>query len=271
MTSSAQASTRSTASPQHSDQPVVLSLQGVSKKFCKNLTRSMAYGVIDILRVMLNRRPPSSDLRPYEFWAVDDVTLDVERGGIVGLMGPNGCGKTTLLRMISGILPPDRGRIVVRGRLASLISLGAGFHPHMTGRENIFINGSLLGMTRQEIESRSPDIIEFAELDDFIDSPVATYSSGMRVRLGFAIAVKTNPDIFVIDEALAVGDHQFKVKCLKELERISETTTVLIASHSVHRIMRLCTRMTVMSRGRIVLRTADIQEGIEFYESQLGR
>ena len=248
----------------------VLTLSGVSKKFCRDLKRSMRYGLGDILRVMAGLTPPTDRIRKHEFWAIDDVTFDVRRGGILGLMGRNGSGKTTLLRMISGILPPDRGEIRVRGRLASLISLGAGFHPHMTGRENILLNATLLGMRPGVIRDHIPRIIAFSELEDFIDSPVATYSSGMRVRLGFSIAVRTNPDIFLIDEALAVGDQRFKLKCFGELERIAESATVIIASHSAQRISRLCHSMKVMEKGRIIYEADDVKEGIEFYHSRLG-
>ncbi len=248
----------------------VLTLSGVSKKFCRNLKRSMMYGLGDILRVMAGAAPPTDRIRKHEFWAIDDVTFDLTQGGILGLMGQNGSGKTTLLRMISGILPPDRGEIRVRGRLASLISLGAGFHPHMTGRENILLNATLLGMGPGLIRDHIPRIIAFSELEDSIDSPVATYSSGMRVRLGFSIAVRTNPDIFLIDEALAVGDQRFKLKCFRELDRIAESATVIIASHSAQRIARLCHTMKVMEKGRIIYSADDVQEGIEFYHSRLG-
>ncbi len=248
----------------------VLTLSGVSKKFCRNLKRSMMYGLGDILRVMAGAAPPTDRIRKHEFWAIDDVTFDLTQGGILGLMGQNGSGKTTLLRMISGILPPDRGEIRVRGRLASLISLGAGFHPHMTGRENILLNATLLGMGPGLIRDHIPRIIAFSELEDSIDSPVATYSSGMRVRLGFSIAVWTNPDIFLIDEALAVGDQRFKLKCFRELDRIAESATVIIASHSAQRIARLCHTMKVMEKGRIIYSADDVQEGIEFYHSRLG-
>ena len=249
---------------------VVLSLNGVSKKFCRDLKRSMMYGLGDILRVMAGLTPPTDKIRKHEFWAIDDVTFDVRRGGILGLMGRNGSGKTTLLRMISGILPPDRGEIRVRGRLASLISLGAGFHPHMTGRENILLNATLLGMGSELIREHIPKIIAFSELEDSIDSPVATYSSGMRVRLGFSIAVRTDPDVFLIDEALAVGDQRFKLKCFGELERLAESTTIIIASHSAPRISRLCQSMKVMEKGRIIYSADDVKEGIEFYHSRIG-
>ncbi len=259
-----------TGETDHPSANPVLTLSGVSKKFCRDLKRSMMYGLGDILRVMAGFTPTTDRVRKHEFWAIDDVTFDLTRGGILGLMGQNGSGKTTLLRMISGILPPDRGEIRVRGRLASLISLGAGFHPYMTGRENIFLNATLLGMGPDLIRDHIPRIIAFSELEDFIDSPVATYSSGMRVRLGFSIAVRTDPDIFLIDEALAVGDQRFKLKCFGELERIAESATVIIASHSAQRISRLCHSMKVMEKGRIIYSADDVREGIEFYHARLG-
>ena len=249
---------------------LVISLKGVSKKFCRNLKRSMFYGLSDVFRVMAGLSPPNYRIRKHEFWAIKDVTFDIARGGILGLMGQNGSGKTTLLRMLAGILPPDRGEILVKGRIASLIALGAGFPPHMTGRENIFLNATLLGMEREHIHAFVPDIIDFSELEDFIDSPVATYSSGMRIRLGFAIAVQSKPTVFLIDEALAVGDQRFKLKCFRELERIAESTTVIIASHSAQRVSRLCQSIKIMEKGQIIYASDNVQEGINYYHSRLG-
>ncbi|MEM7827068.1 MAG: ATP-binding cassette domain-containing protein [Candidatus Aenigmatarchaeota archaeon] len=176
-------------------QETVLSVKNVSKKFCKNLKLNMFYGLVDLSKNLLGLKPNSTQLRKSEFWAVDDVSFDLKRGQILGLIGVNGSGKSTLLKLIAGIFPPDKGEIIVKGRIGSLISLGVGFHPHMSGRENIYLNGAILGMKFKEINSKIQSIIDFAELGDFIDAPVATYSSGMRVRLGFSIAIATKPDI----------------------------------------------------------------------------
>ena len=177
----------------------------VSKKYCKSLRTSMRYGIEDIGRNLLGLRSRSERLRPGEFWALEDVSFEVRRGEAVGIIGPNGSGKTTLLKLLNGIFWPDRGKITVRGRVSVLIELGAGFHSSLTGRENIYINAAILGMTKQETDDRFDAIVDFADIGDFIDTPVKYYSSGMFVRLGFAVAVHCDPDLLLIDEVLAVG------------------------------------------------------------------
>ncbi|MCD6415713.1 MAG: ABC transporter ATP-binding protein [Planctomycetes bacterium] len=231
---------------------VVLSVRGVSKKFCRHLRRSMAYGIIDLSKNLLGVRPDSSGLRKAEFWALDDVSLELRRGEILGLIGPNGSGKTTLLRLMAGIFPPDKGEISVRGRVGALISLGAGFHPHMTGRENIYLNGAILGMSRAEIRARFDDIVDFAEIGEFIDAPVATYSSGMYVRLGFAIAVHVDPAILLVDEVISVGDTFFRHKCMRRIQEITaQGTAAIFVSHVTDRIRAICDRGMVIEKGRV--------------------
>ncbi|MBE9531297.1 MAG: ABC transporter ATP-binding protein, partial [Proteobacteria bacterium] len=192
---------------------VVISIKNLSKKFCTHLKRSMAYGIIDLSKNLVGIKPNTEELRRDEFWALDNMNFELKRGEVLGLIGLNGCGKTTLLRLLTGIFPPDKGEITIKGRVGALIAVGAGFHPHMTGRENIYLNGTILGMSAKELDACFDDIIEFAEIGDFIEAPVSTYSSGMRVRLGFAIAIHINPDILLIDEVLAVGDLNFSIKC----------------------------------------------------------
>ena len=195
--------------PQSDD--VVLSVKGISKKFCRDLKRSLLYGVQDIASELTGTRDKTETLRQKEFWALNNVSFELRRGDALGLIGPNGSGKTTLLRIISGLIRPDTGSCEVKGRLAPLIALGAGFIPILTGRENVYTNMSILGLSKHEIDQRFQDVLDFADIGDAIDTPVQSYSSGMAARLGFASAIHTEPDILLIDEVLAVGDAKFKV------------------------------------------------------------
>jgi lipopolysaccharide transport system ATP-binding protein len=233
---------------------VVLRVENLSKKFCRTLKRSMFYGTIDIIRSMLGIDYKTDHLRPAEFWAVDNVSFELKRGETLGLLGQNGCGKTTLLRLINGIFPPDQGRITVRGRIGALIAVGAGFHPHMTGRENIYLNGTILGMTRSEIEQKMADIIDFAEIGSFIDAPVATYSSGMTIRLGFAIAIHCEPDILLVDEILAVGDAKFQRKCLDKLREVRKTgVSIILVTHNSQNIEAMSTQALLLDHGQPIM------------------
>lgn len=247
---------------------VVFSVKNISKKFCKSLKRNMFYGILDLARNLVGIRPDSTTLRKGEFWAADDICFELRGGQVLGIVGANGSGKTTLLRLIAAIFPPDKGEIRIRGRVAALISLGAGFHPYMTGRENIYLNGAILGMGRQEIDRKLESIIDFAELGDFIDSPVTTYSAGMKVRLGFSIAISIEPDVLLLDEVLAVGDSGFKAKCYSEIDRLSGKTAIIFVSHHLNKIARICTDIIVLDRGRKVYQSDDVAAGIEFYCSQ---
>jgi lipopolysaccharide transport system ATP-binding protein len=233
---------------------VVLRVENLSKKFCRTLKRSMFYGTIDIARSMLGIDYQTDQLRPAEFWAVENVSFELRRGETLGLLGQNGCGKTTLLRLINGIFPPDKGRITVKGRIGALIAVGAGFHPHMTGRENIYLNGTILGMTRQEIERKLDDIIDFAEIGTFIDSPVATYSSGMTIRLGFSIAIHCEPDILLVDEILAVGDSKFQRKCLDKIREVRKTgVSIILVSHNSQNIEAMSTHALLLDHGKPIM------------------
>ena len=247
---------------------VALSVRNVSKKFCKNLRRSMAYGILDLGKNMLGVRPDSCRLRTAEFWALDDVSIELKRGEVLGLIGANGSGKTTLLRMLAGIFPPDKGEIAVRGRVGALISVGAGFHPHMTGRENVYVNGAILGMTKAEIDERFDAIVSFAEIGDFLDAPVSTYSSGMRVRLGFAIAAHVDPDVMLVDEILAVGDQSFRAKCNRRMARFrDDNRSIILVSHNLHQIRNICDRTVVLERGRALF-AGDTDEAVDFHVEQ---
>ena len=185
---------------------------------------------------------------------LNDISFNVRKGEAVGLIGHNGCGKSTTLKLLTRIMYPDEGSITMRGRVSSLIELGAGFHPDMSGRENIYINASIFGLTRKEIDSRLEDIIEFSELQDYIDNPVRTYSSGMYMRLAFSVAINVDADILLIDEILAVGDANFQTKCFNKMQEIKAAgTTIVLVSHSMEQIERLCDRSIWINDGKIVL------------------
>jgi ABC-type polysaccharide/polyol phosphate transport system ATPase subunit len=187
-----------------------------------------------------------------DFWALRDVSFSVERGEVVSLVGPNGCGKSTLLQVISGILQPTMGRVVTRGRVAALLELGAGFNPEFSGRENVFINGEIMGIGRAEMEKNLPLIEAFAEIGDFIHRPVKEYSSGMYVRLAFSTAIHVNPDILIVDEALAVGDAVFANRCIRKFEELREKkTTVLFVSHDLGLVKQLSHRAIFLLNGKI--------------------
>src|SRR5271166_4596053 len=191
---------------------------------------------------------------PYtDFWALRDIDFEIQAGETVGILGRNGCGKSTLLKCIAGILQPTSGQIVVRGHLAAMLELGAGFQPELSGRDNIFLNASLLGLPRREIERRFDEIVAFAELEEFIDNQVRFYSSGMYIRLGFAVAVNVEPDVLLIDEVLAVGDERFQQKCLERVHEFQrDGRTIVVVSHSADVMRQVCDRVVVMEAGKVV-------------------
>jgi ABC-type polysaccharide/polyol phosphate transport system ATPase subunit len=204
-----------------------------------------------------------------EFKALDEVSLEIRGGECLGIIGRNGAGKSTLLKVISRILRPTSGRVWVRGSIAPLIELGAGFHAELTGRENVFLNGAMLGFSQTEMESKFDGIVDFAELSDFIDAPLRTYSSGMKMRLGFAIATDIEPDILIIDEILSVGDEAFQEKCLTRMEAFRQRgTTIIYVSHSMSSVEDLCDRVVWLKQGRIA-REGRTDEIIEAYLSQV--
>ena len=204
------------------------------------------------------------------FYALDDVSFEVEQGNRIGIIGRNGAGKSTLLKLLSRITTPTKGEIRIRGRVASLLEVGTGFHPEMTGRENIYLNGSIMGMRRHEISEKMNDIIEFTEIGEHIDTPVKRYSSGMYVRLGFAVAANLDSDILIADEVLAVGDAQFQKKAIGKMSDISsgEGRTVLFVSHQMNAVKSLCQKGIVLDHGRIV-KHGEIDDCISFYQKDL--
>ncbi len=219
-----------------------IELQGVGKRY--DLLRDNAM----LLRAVL----PFRRTQRREHWAVRGVDLSIDPGETVGILGRNGAGKTTLLRMLAGVSRPTEGRATIRGRVAPLIGVGVGFHPEMTGRENVYVNGMLLGLSKAEVDARFDEIIDFAELTEFVDSPVKFYSSGMFMRLGFAVAVHTEPGIFLVDEVLAVGDIAFQLKCFERMRLLQASgTTIILVSHSMHAIRLLCPRAVLLSHGRV--------------------
>lgn len=225
--------------------PEVIRVSHVSKRFTVRKDSSLKERVVTLGRAGRQHRQ--------DFWGLNDVSLGINAGTTIGLIGHNGSGKSTLLKVLGGIIQPTEGSVQQRGRVAALLELGAGFHPDLTGRENVFLNGTVLGLSRDEIEAQFADILEFSGVGDFIDTQVKFYSSGMYVRLAFAIAVHTDPDILLVDEVLAVGDEQFQQKCLDKIKEFqSEGRTIIIVSHALDQISSLCDRVVVMDRGQLV-------------------
>jgi lipopolysaccharide transport system ATP-binding protein len=239
----------------------IIKVEGLGKKY---LLRHQATGrryvaLRDVLankaKSLFRKREPETGngKSVEEFWALKDVSFEINQGEAVGIIGRNGAGKSTLLKLLSRITEPTKGRIRLRGRVASLLEVGTGFHPELTGRENIFLNGAVLGMARTEIKKKFDEIVAFAEVEKFLDTPVKRYSSGMYVRLAFAVAAHLEPEILIVDEVLAVGDMEFQKKCLSKMERVSgqEGRTVLFVSHNMDLISKLCSRAVLLNAGRI--------------------
>ena len=230
----------------------VIKVENVSKKYCRELKHTMLYGIQDIAKNAIGLSSRSERLRDGEFWALDAVSFEVKKGETLGIIGANGSGKTTLLKLLNGIFMPDKGRIEISGKVGALIEVGAGFHPMLTGRENIYVNGAILGMSKKEIDKKFDDIVNFADIGDFIDSPVKHYSSGMYVRLGFAVAVHCEPDILLIDEVLAVGDEGFRRKCMSKLNEFKGAEkAIVLVSHSMELIQGFCNRAAWVDAGVI--------------------
>jgi lipopolysaccharide transport system ATP-binding protein len=225
----------------------------------------------DLTSELLGRSNTHNELRKDEFWAVDDVSFELRRGDCLGLIGRNGAGKSTLLKMLNGLIKPDKGRITVRGRVGALIELGAGFNPILTARENIYVNAAVLGIPKREVDKKLDAIIEFAEIEDFIDTPVQSYSSGMRVRLGFAVAAQLEPDVLLIDEVLAVGDLGFRIKCLNAVRKLVQRSAVIFVSHSMQSILQTCTKVMVLENGKVECHENDLAEGIDYYHVKFER
>lgn len=233
--------------------PSVIKITGLDKKFSRNLRRSMIYGMVDTLKSFFGIRPNTTELRRDEFWALKDINFELKKGEILGIIGSNGSGKSTLLRVLTGIFPPDNGSVEIDGSVGGIIALGAGMHAHMTGRENIYLNGTILGMTRAEIDGKFNEIVNFAELGDFLDAPFSSYSSGMKVRLGFAVAIHGEPDILLVDEVLAVGDMNFRQKSMRKMSQVLDSgKSVIFISHSSDQVLQICSRVILLSNGKII-------------------
>jgi len=205
---------------------------------------------------LISLQPHSSNLQPSreEFWALKDVSFEVKQGDHVGIIGRNGAGKTTLLKILSRITEPTTGRIKLKGRVASLLEVGTGFHPELTGRENIYLNGAILGMSKSDIKRKFDEIVDFAEIEKFLDTPVKRYSSGMYVRLAFAVAAHLEPEILLVDEVLAVGDARFQERCLSKMEDVGRNgRTVLFVSHNMPMVLRLTSRTVLLSEGKVLI------------------
>jgi ABC-type polysaccharide/polyol phosphate transport system ATPase subunit len=251
------------ATQDFADEPIIIRFDQVGKAFRR--FEKQPFLLRNLLLRLTGRAEP-----PKEFWPLRKISFDVRRGETVGVIGHNGSGKSTLLRLVAGAAFPTEGHIAVRGRIAPLLSLGAGFQPDMTGRECVEVNGTALGLSRAEVADRMDDILSFAELADFLDTPVRYYSSGMLARLGFAVAVHTDPDLLLVDEVLAVGDQTFRQKCTDRIHAIQRSgTTIFFVSHDAQSVRRLCDRVLWLRDGHLV-RDGAPGPILEEYQREIG-
>ena len=250
----------------------VVSVENVSKKFCRGLKRGMLYTVQDVARDMMGVRANSDALREEEFWAVKDLSFELKHGESLGLLGTNGAGKSTLLKILNGIIRPDIGQVQMKGRIGALIEVGAGFHPMLTGRENIYINGAILGMTKRELDAKFDDIVSFSGLSgSILDAPVKTYSSGMYVRLGFSVAIHCDPDVLLVDEVLAVGDSAFRVRCSEWIASfLKKQGTLILVSHYLPSIRETCNKVIWMKNGECLF-YGDTIPGLQVYQNAISQ
>ena len=231
---------------------VLITCESVSKKFSRSLNKSMLHGVSDVLLSTIGIAPRTHKLRKDEFWAVNDISIKLKQGEVLGIIGPNGSGKTTFLRMLNGIFMPDNGSINIKRKVSALIQVGAGFHPMLSGRENIYINGSILGMSKKEIDKKFDAIVNFANIEKFLDAPVKHYSSGMYVRLGFSIAIHCDPEILLVDEILSVGDSAFRQKCFQKMNEIKKGgASIVFVSHDLFSVAKFCTTAMFLYKGKM--------------------
>jgi lipopolysaccharide transport system ATP-binding protein len=232
---------------------IVLEMDHVSKKFMKGEIHDSLRDQIPSIARRLFKGGPKESLGKNEFWALKDVCFRVKKGEAVGIIGSNGAGKSTILKLLSGIMRPTEGSLTVNGALSALIEVGAGFHPDLTGRDNIFLNGTILGMRRERIKEKFDEIVEFSGLGDFIDTPVKRYSSGMYARLGFSVAAHVDPDIMLVDEVLSVGDYVFQNKCIDKMKSVlCAGTTIIFVSHNLRAVTDMCDRCILLSHGTVV-------------------
>jgi len=251
---------------------LILDVNDVSKVFCRNLKRAMRYGLYDLGKELIGRGEDRAEgkLRAGEFYSIRNANIQIGPGECVALIGPNGAGKSTMLKMINGLIKPDRGEIRIKGKIGALIELGTGFNPILSGRENVYINAAVLGMTKREVDEVFDEIVDFAELHDVMDAPVKTYSSGMRIRLGFSVAANLRPQLLLIDEVLAVGDVGFRMKCFKHLRTlVASGVSIILVTHAIGMLQRVATRSVVFNRGRIV-HDGELDAGCAVYEEILG-
>ncbi len=245
-----------------SSSDIAIQARGVSKSYrIVHEQKATTIGESIVNRV----RKPLHKATSETFWALKDVDFDIRKGDVVGIIGRNGAGKSTLLKILSRITAPTLGEITIRGRVGSLLEVGTGFHPELTGRENIYLNGSILGMSRREIDSRFDAIVDFSGVEQFLDTPVKRYSSGMYVRLAFAVAAHLDPEVMIVDEVLAVGDAEFQKKCLAKMQDVASSgRTVLFVSHNMHSIASLCRRALLLEKGRMAFQ-GDVETAIKHY------
>jgi lipopolysaccharide transport system ATP-binding protein len=249
----------------------ILEVQHLSKRYCRGLRRSLLYGVADVARELAGIGQAADGLRPGEFWALRDVSFGVRRGESVGLIGHNGAGKTTILKLVNGLIKPNGGRIDVHGSVRALIALGAGFNPVLTGRENVKVACAVLRYSEREIAARFDEIVAFAELAEAIDAPVQSYSSGMVARLGFSVAIHTEPDILLVDEVLAVGDLNFAIKCYRRIAALrARGVSFIIVNHNPYAIRSNCDRAVWIERGQ-VQRIGEANAVCDAYEDYVAR
>lgn len=221
----------------------------------------------DAIPNLFKKEDKNNNLEDREFWAVKNVSFNIEKGGVIGIMGPNGAGKSTILKMLSRIIVPNKGSMKINGRLSALIEVTAGFHPELTGRENVYLNGTILGMRRKEIDEKFDEIVEFSGVSEFIDTPVKRYSSGMFSRLGFSVAAHMDPDILLVDEVLSVGDIAFQAKCASKIrELLKSGATIILVSHQINMIQSLCKRIILLQNGEI-FRDGPVDEIIPLYQN----
>lgn len=245
----------------------MIRVEHVSMKF--NLGIEKNYSMKEAFIAMFDRKRRQ---KPTEFWALDDLTFNVKKGEVVGLIGSNGAGKSTLLKVVSGVMKPTKGKVEVRGIISPMIELGAGFDPELTARENIYLNGAILGYSKEFLEEKFDDIVKFSELEEFLDVPVKNFSSGMTAKLAFSIATVVNPEILIVDEILSVGDIKFQKKSKgKMLEMIKGGTTVLYVSHSLESIKDLCDKVIWIEHGKLIKMGNAKEICDEYYKKQMGK
>lgn len=244
----------------------IISVNGIGKKYRLNGAGPAHDTMRDLLASLVSRKRPepaaeTAPAGPREFWALKDVSFDVNKGEVVGIVGRNGAGKSTLLKILSRITTPTSGEAILNGRVGSLLEVGTGFHPELTGRENVYFNGTILGLRKHEIKARFDEIVAFSGIEAFIDTPIKRYSSGMKMRLAFSVAAHLEPEIMIIDEVLAVGDVDFQNKCLGKMRDVASAgRTVLFVSHNMNAVMQLCSRIVWLERGQLKADSRDVHE-----------